>query len=324
MKISIIIPIYGVEPYIETCLNLVYNQTYKDLEVILVNDCTPDNSMQIVKRLITDKGIVDGIEVKIVEHKTNRGLAAARNTGMKAATGEYLFFLDSDDWLPDNSIESLVRLVEKYPQVDIVHGNYHYTDSSKEWLELKDKMFPEFVNDKQWILDHILMPNKKGIIYGTVHNKLIRREMVLRYGMWFKEGMIHEDEYWKYTYADKWESIAFCLDYTYTYVSRDNSIMTSMKDMTQSNLTMLSIFSDFLKKPLCLSKENYKNLSNKILWLVYQYGITDYNSYSVKYRQTMREFARYDNLPFNVRLCFYYMSLPRFFVRSKVLRLFFI
>ncbi len=323
MKISIIIPIYGVEPYIETCLNLVYNQTYKDLEVILVNDCTPDNSMQIVKRLITDKGIVDGIEVKIVEHKTNRGLAAARNTGMKAATGEYLFFLDSDDWLPDNSIESLVRLVEKYPQVDIVHGNYHYTDSSKEWLELKDKMFPEFVNDKQWILDHVLMYGREEI-NGVVTNKLIKREMVLRYGMWFKEGIIHEDNHWVYMYADKWKSMAFCLDYTYTYVTRDNSIMTSMKDMTQSNLTMLSIYRDFLKKSLCLSKENYINLLVKIRWLVSKYGIADYKAYSVIYKQSMREFARYDNLPFNVRLCFYYMSLPRFFVRSKVLRLFFI
>lgn len=288
-----------------------------------MNDCTPDNSMLLAKRFIADKGLIDGIEVKIVEHNTNKGVAVARNTGMKAATGEYLFFLDSDDWLPDNSIQSLAHLVEKFPGVDIVAGNYHCTSPKHKWLDLRDKLFPEYVNDKQWILDHLLLPDRKGI-YGTVTNKLIRRQMVLQYDMWFKEGGVVEDEYWKYMYADKWESMAFCLDYTYIYVTRENSLMTSMKDKTLLNLTMLSIYGVFLKKSLNFSKENYKNLLIKIQSLVSKYGIPDYKSYSVIYKQAMREFASYKKLPYNVRLCFYYMSLPRFFVRSKVLRLFFI
>lgn len=319
-KVSIIIPVYDVEPYIMKCLLSVYSQTYKNLEVIIVNDCSSDNSMHIAKTIVADKGLIDGVEVKLIEHDWNKGVAATRNTGMKTATGEYIFFIDSDDYLPDNSIESLVRLAIKYPGVDIVHGNYQYAGTRYGWLDLNNKKFPEYVNDHQWIIDHILKSDWDGL-YGTVTNKLIRREMILQYDMWFKEGIIHEDEYWKFMYADKWSSIAFCTDCTYNYFLRDNSITMSINDKAPSNLIMLSAYREFLHKPLHLSKENYKDFVIKVLRCVYENGIVDYKLYSVKLKQTMREFASYEKLPYNVRLCFYYMSLPRFFVRKKVVSL---
>ena len=97
MKVSIIIPVYNVAKYIERCLLSVLNQTWPDLEVILVNDCTPDNSMEIVRRVVASHP--RGAVVRCLEHEENRGLSAARNTGISASVGDYLYFLDSDDYI---------------------------------------------------------------------------------------------------------------------------------------------------------------------------------------------------------------------------------
>ena len=94
MKVSIIIPVYNVDSYIETCLQSVFNQTYQNIEVIIVDDCGTDHSMEIVEKVVsTYKGT---FSIKILHHNLNSGLSAARNTGIKNATGEYIYFLDSD------------------------------------------------------------------------------------------------------------------------------------------------------------------------------------------------------------------------------------
>ncbi len=99
-KYSIIIPVYNVEKYIKKCLDSVFSQTDKDFEVIVVNDGTKDNSMDIVKKY----------DVKIINQK-NQGLSAARNLGFEVAKGDYLWFVDSDDWLRDNSLAEVIEYI---------------------------------------------------------------------------------------------------------------------------------------------------------------------------------------------------------------------
>ena len=89
--ISIIVPVYNVERYIDACLDSIKQQTYKNSEIILVEDCSTDNSNQIIQAHLADQ------RIRIIQHKVNGGLSAARNTGMQAATGEYMMFVDSDD-----------------------------------------------------------------------------------------------------------------------------------------------------------------------------------------------------------------------------------
>jgi glycosyltransferase involved in cell wall biosynthesis len=114
LKISIIIPIYKVESYIERCNTSVLRQTYRNLEVILVDDYTPDSSMEIAKAVINENQNC-GMNFVFLKHDHNFGLSAARNTGINAATGDYLFFLDSDDELPNLAIENLyAEVVNKY------------------------------------------------------------------------------------------------------------------------------------------------------------------------------------------------------------------
>ena len=102
IKISVVIPVYGVEKYIRQCLESIINQTYKNLEIIVVNDGTKDNSMKIVEEYLSDE------RIKII-NKQNGGLSSARNRGMEEATGKYIFFVDSDDWIELNTIEILVK-----------------------------------------------------------------------------------------------------------------------------------------------------------------------------------------------------------------------
>lgn len=104
--VSIISPIYGVEKYIGACLESLFTQTYPIIEYVFVNDRTPDNSMSILHQMIEKYSIKD---VTIINHKTNMGLCGVRNSGAKAAKGEYILFVDSDDLLPQDSVEMLVE-----------------------------------------------------------------------------------------------------------------------------------------------------------------------------------------------------------------------
>lgn len=111
-KVTIIVPIYNVEGYIEKCVRSLFEQTYSNIEYIFVNDCTPDNSINILKSLINE---YKKDNVLILEHDINKGLPAARNTGLQYASGEYIYHCDSDDWVDPRILETLMHEV-------IIHG----------------------------------------------------------------------------------------------------------------------------------------------------------------------------------------------------------
>ena len=122
MLISIIIPIYNVEKYIANCLESVYQLTYQDIEVILVNDCTPDSSMEIAKS-IADK-YKNKYPTLIINHELNRGLSESRNSGIKVAKGDYIYFIDSDDEITPNCIELLTNVANKHRNLELIEGMY--------------------------------------------------------------------------------------------------------------------------------------------------------------------------------------------------------
>jgi len=125
--ISIIVPVYNVEKYLPKCLDSLVNQTYQNIEIICVNDESPDNSLEILNRY-ADKDK----RIKIISQK-NKGLSGARNTGMKYCCGEYIMFLDSDDWIDLNTCETAVYAIENYSP-DLVLWSYarEYSDRTKE------------------------------------------------------------------------------------------------------------------------------------------------------------------------------------------------
>ena len=108
MNISIIVPVYNVEPYIERCIRSIMNQTFTEgVECILINDCTPDNSIRIVQQLINEyKG---NIQFRILSNEHNQGIASVRNIGLQAAKGTYIQYIDSDDYVEPDMLETLYK-----------------------------------------------------------------------------------------------------------------------------------------------------------------------------------------------------------------------
>ena len=124
MKISIIVPIYNVEKYIKQCLLSILEQSYKNLEIILVNDGTQDSSMEIIKSYLLDS------RIKVI-NKENGGLSSARNRGLEIATGDYVAFIDSDDWIRVDKLMELYNIIQN-EKLDFIIGNGEYYPSKEK------------------------------------------------------------------------------------------------------------------------------------------------------------------------------------------------
>ena len=179
-KISIIIPVYNVEKYLERCLNSIVNQTLYDLEIICINDGSPDNSLEILERYSKqDK------RIKIINQE-NSGLSVARNTGMEIAVGEYIGFVDSDDWVDSNFYENLYNSAKKY-NTDIAVASV--LRERKKYSSYRIKYNNEKVyTEKSEIFNACDCPN---ICY--VWNKIYKTEFFKSQNLKFQEGMFFED-----------------------------------------------------------------------------------------------------------------------------------
>ena len=150
MKVSVIVPVYKAEKYIHRCFDSIAGQTYTNLECLFIDDGSPDRCYAILHTRIAQYS--GEIDFQIIRHAQNRGLSAARNTGTLAARGEYIFYLDSDDEITRDCIETLVNLANKYHGVDIVQGNTKTVPArAMEWLDWGGKHYPEYVKDNIWI-----------------------------------------------------------------------------------------------------------------------------------------------------------------------------
>lgn len=234
IKISIIVPVYNVEPYIRECFSSIAAQTYKgEMECIFVDDCGQDRSVEILEELIAD--YQGEISFSIIHHEHNKGLSGARNTGIRNATGDYLYFLDSDDYLLTNSIELLSNMVRQYPNAQVVQGCAK--GHLEEWLTLNRKIIPEYSDDAYWI------QSNWPAFFKTAWNKMVSRTLILENGLFFEEGLIHEDDIWNFMLAKYVKSIAFCFAQTYYYRSNQCGIMQGGQNSDDSYLPVVSLLS---------------------------------------------------------------------------------
>ncbi len=217
-RISVIIPVYNVEPYISDCLQSVMLQTYQGpLECILVDDCGTDKSIEVAEQLIAE---YDGpIEFKVLHHDHNRGLSAARNTGIDAAKGDYVYFLDSDDWISDDCVEKLTEPLRQQ-EFDIIVGDYKMVGGQISGIELS---FQEDAYHESGITHTFC----NGGVYVMAVNKLYRKGFLMKNQLRFEEGKIHEDEIlaFELSCVDKFFYVVKSV--TYYYRIRENSIVTT-------------------------------------------------------------------------------------------------
>lgn len=239
LRISIIIPVYNVEQYIEECLMSVTNQTMTEgIECIIVDDCGPDNSAAIAKRFVDS--YQGDIRFTFIQREKNGGLSAARNTGIKAATGEYVYFLDSDDYLVPSAIETLISIADRNGGVDLLPALY-ITNAGHHMNQFGGHSFPEF-SDNQKIIKCALLDYDR--IPVTAANRLIRRQLIIDNALWFKEGIIHEDNYWTFFLAKHVKRMAFCPRKLYFYRETPGSI-TKSKNTENEVLAFKTMVRDF-------------------------------------------------------------------------------
>lgn len=161
MKISIVTTAYNIEAYVEKCLESLLAQTHEDIEIIVVNDCSTDKTMDIVGKFTDER-------IKVVNHSQNMGAGWARRTGIGASTGEYVITVDGDDWLAPDFIEALAKNAEE-TDADIVSGGITYV-WSEDYEEVK-RFLPHVSEGMQKFADY----GNKKIVF--LNNKLVRRTM---------------------------------------------------------------------------------------------------------------------------------------------------
>lgn len=210
-KISVIVPIYNVEQYLRRCIDSIINQTYKNLEIILVDDGSPDNCGQIC-----DDYAKKETRIKVI-HKKNGGLSDARNAGLEVCTGDFISFVDSDDWIELNTYEIMMKSMNEY-NADMVVSNINYVYKDKvesKYSEGKIRCFNKEEAMKELIKD--------GLVQAVVWNKLYKSNLIdnLR----FKVRKLNEDEFFTYKICAKAERIVYIPEALYQYRQREDSIM---------------------------------------------------------------------------------------------------
>lgn len=258
MKISIIIPIYNVHDYVERCLDSVICQECEDFDVecILVDDCTPDDSMDVVERKL--RNYAGKINFVVVNHLDNKGLSASRNTGVQHAKGDFVFFLDSDDKLEVGAFEYMVNAVKKdgvrISDVDIIIGNTFICKDGKPSMSYKEYN-PFFLDNSD---ETALRSMLNRDLYHIACNKLVKRELILKHNVFFKEGIIDEDMLWSYLVFYYAKGVWVVPQITYIYEDNPGSIMnTSSERVAQRIYSRLIICNTILNCPPRLSFIEY-------------------------------------------------------------------
>lgn len=211
--ISVIVPVYNVEQYLEKCVHSILNQTYKKLEIILVNDGATDESGKLCDALAElDERIV-------VYHKQNGGLSDARNYGVERATGAYIGFVDSDDYIDSEMYEELYAAIKK-ENADVAECNLKiiYPHNVEYYTQSK---YYEVCTKEEYLEEYLKLEK----LFGSVWTKLIKAEVAKK--LLFPKGKLYEDTYYTYDLiqiADKY--VIFDKPY-YNYLMRGNSITNS-------------------------------------------------------------------------------------------------
>lgn len=209
MKVSVIVPVYKVEKYLDKCLDSLVNQTLKDIEIIVVNDGSPDNSQDIIDRYQKKYPIIKSYK------KANSGLSDTRNFGLKYASGEYITFVDSDDYVELDMYEKMYNKAEE-ENFDIVACDINYV--------YPDKTVKVLIDPKKDVHD---IRDAFIDLYPTVCTKIFKRQLFEKTKLTFKSGVWYEDVEFMYRLLPYTKTIGVIHEAFYNYIQRDNSITST-------------------------------------------------------------------------------------------------
>ena len=221
-NLSVVVPVYNVYPYLRECLDSIINQTYKNLEIIIVNDASPYKEDDEICREYVRKDE----RIKYIIHNKNKGLGGARNTGIDNATGKYITFIDSDDYLCDNNIYENIMLKFKNLNVDVIgYGVELYIEEENKFIDYK---YTNSYKNKK--ITKMNIENSTDIVC----NKVYKLESIKSKNIRFREHFIHEDTDFTIKFIELVEP-------TYLYVDTNAYIYRERKGSTITSITNIDI-----------------------------------------------------------------------------------
>ena len=251
VKLSIIIPVYNVENYLSRCLESILNQTFNDFEIICVNDGSTDNSLAVLQKFKSND------ERIIIIDKKNEGSGVARNVGLSIAKGDYIYFVDGDDWIEDNALDKIVvKADELNTDILIFGGLSFYNNKGKNGGYSADKLPKQYLN-KVFSSKDI----KKDIFKfpSTAWTKLYRREFLLKNNIKFQDIKVGQDQLPFFHSMIKAERIALLPENIYCYrKNRKGSAMNVKKKKSFSPIYVFYGIEDMLKSENLL--DDYKSI----------------------------------------------------------------
>ena len=291
-KVSIIIPVYNSYKNLNRCLDSVINQTYKNIEIIIINDGSTDRSLDILNEYKKKDNRIKVYTIK------NSGVSYARNYGIKKSNGEYIMFIDSDDYIELNMVEKMMNSLVSN-KVDIVRCN-NFVEEKTNYVEsyyLKNKLVNKI--DSNIISDII---TSKLLTYCCV--LLVKKDVLLKTNLFNVDLKIYEDRVFYLELFLKAKNVYFMEDVLYHYVTNNNGCTKSNKNITRHLFDTINgwkIINDILEK------ENYNELiiilNTKYLYMIIGYLFASYKYNTKKFKEIYNKVIKDDN--FNKILCLY-------------------
>ena len=255
VKISAVVPVYKVERYISELIESLQRQTIKDIEIILVDDGSPDRS-----GIICDEYAAKDARIKVI-HKPNGGVGAARNDGLDAASGEWVYFCDSDDWVEPDALQKLVEAGERNGAV-VVYGDVNLISGSKVTLQRFHK--EPFISSDRKVIDQLVATDlcraycynppesgPAGSCFGGPWNKIVRRQQLLDMNFRFDlrvKGVCDDILYTAYIFAEA-KTVAYVQTPVYNYRLLDGSITHTYKaNLLEVNDTIFTAWQEFMDR----------------------------------------------------------------------------
>ena len=249
--VSIIIPVYNVEKYLKRCLESVMNQTYKNIEIICINDGSTDRSLKILENYkIQDN------RIKVFSQE-NKGLSETRNRGINLAEGKYIFFIDSDDWIPNSAIENLIKQITN-KSIDVVIGGISkiYKKNKEDIVLKKEKI--EYTLD-----EYMAFALKEKKFLAIVCNKMFKKEIISNKNLKFEKGVLYEDFLFTMQYLKECKKIAI-LDksiYNYFFI-REDSIINKINNKDLDALKSIKKIEKVLEEAEIINSKSIDRVDN--------------------------------------------------------------
>ena len=245
--VSLVVPVYNVEKYLKKCLDSIFDQNISTelFQVIVVNDGTKDRSMEIVRQYQYPN-------LQIIEQE-NKGLSVARNEGLKVCKGKYVWFVDSDDWLLEGALLSVIETIRKYDGIDIISSSLKKIEPETGRESLDFFFSQDFLTGKQYLF--------RGYNQGAIQRFIIRRDFLIKYDIKFIPNILHEDGVFGYSILYLANNVFILPEPIYAYRIRQ-------QDSIMSNIKIRSAY-DLIKGHKILVKEDKQEFTEWIYNLIF-------------------------------------------------------